>query len=194
VKTDGSIVDVNCQLDQLKDEGISILSNGRVDFNHCIPVTFKKERGFSESTEHSEKVMAGKFFLETYPALGNLGLFGYNNCPKYNPKRGTFSILDWKQLYSDIGLLATMLCIHGLPEYTLSLEKKSNPTKTDQDCLDAILSMINGYVWWHSGLQYSMVIGDSESGYMVCPCMQHELRSQLELDARRHEVPFDDYF
>ena len=159
-----------------------------------------KERGFQEVTANSFSAKQGRYYLETYPAFGDLGLFGYKKCPKYNPAGKTFSLSDWKKLCLHIGQVGMELKIEGLKRWAEKMCRDADKKKTllkwkkDQDLLDAVLCMLFGYVWWRSGLEQSTIIGDDKKGYMVVPCLRKELRTQLNDDAIKHGVPVDTFF
>ncbi len=159
-----------------------------------------KERGFQESTAKSFNAKEGKYYLETYPAFGNLGLFGYTKCPKYNPPLDSFSFSNWKKLCRHIGQVGEALNISGLKRWAENMfrcadeQKKLKPSKKDQDFLDAVLCMLFGYIWWRSGLKHSIIIGEDETGYMVVPCLRQGLRTQLNDDAGKHGVLVDELF
>lgn len=159
-----------------------------------------KERDFQEVTAKSLNAKQGRYYLETYPAFGNLGLFGYKKCPKYNPDRETFSISDWKMLCRHTGRVGAELKIEGLKRWAERMCRDADNDKTlrqwkkDQDFLDAVLCMLFGYIWWLSGIKHSVIIGDNKTGYMVVPCLREGLRTTLRNDAKGHAVPVDELF
>lgn len=153
-----------------------------------------KSKNFQESSTQSVKAKEGCFYLETFPALGNLGMFGYDCCPKYNPERNTFILRNWNNLCAAIGKFGEVLGIAGLPIWIDVIQDLKYPTKEEQDKVDAILCMLFGYVWWRSGFQYSTLIGDNKTGYMIIPCFRQELREKLKGDAKIHNVPIDTHF
>jgi len=150
-----------------------------------------KLKRFVETTTNL-RGMKGRCYLETFPALSNLGMFGYNRCPKYNPeRRKTFDLNQWQALCGAIHKFAEILNIGGcLISWATTMQSSISPTKAAQDKLDAILCMLVGYIWWRSGLDYSLIIGD-RNGYMVVPCFREDLRETLRNDAVRYAVPVD---
>jgi predicted RNase H-like nuclease len=166
-----------------------------------------KEREFQEATAKSFNAQQGRYYLETYPAFGNLGLFGYEKCPKYNPAGMAASPSDWEKFLSDwkklcrhTGQVGEELKIEGLKRWAERMcrnadkEKTRQQWKKDQDFLDAVLCMLFGYIWWLSGIKHSVVIGDNKTGYMVVPCLREGLRATLKNDSNGHNVPVDELF
>ena len=153
-------------------------------------------KNFKESTAKSVMAQKGHYYLETFPALGNLGLFGWKHCPKYNPdNRKTFDIKHWQGLCKAIRKFGEILNIDGcLISWATTMQDSKNPTKAAQDKADAILCMLFGYIWWRSGLEHSVVIGDNKTGYMVVPCFREGLRTTLRNDAKGDGVPVDELF
>ncbi len=135
---------------------------------------------------------AGRFALEVFPALGNLGLFScfYSRgaMPKYNPEKNTFSVEDWRQLCREVGrLLGTLGVVGG--EAWCSQASTGVPRKTDQDHLDAIICALHALRWRGDVLRASAMIGDISAGYLVVP-VHPALARRLKEDADRHAVPF----
>lgn len=157
-----------------------------------------KSKNFQESSTLSVKAKEGRYYLETFPALGNLGMFGYECCPKYNPARNTFVPQHWNNLCAAIGRSGEVLGINGLQRWINVIKDLKYPTKGIhkgiQDQVDAILCMLFGYIWWRSGFRHSTLIGDNKTGYMTIPCFRQELREKLKGDAKIHDVRIDTHF
>lgn len=178
--------------------GVQPANTGRPFFNSDASIwqfiKKLKSRNFSESTRLSKKANTGLYYLETFPALGNLGIFGWKECPKYKPSRHTFRLEHWQSICSAIGKIGEILDIDALPGWIIGMQEKDNPTDADQDQIDAVLCMLFGYIWWCAGLKYSVVIGDNNSGYMVVPCFREGLRTTLKTDRDKYDIPIDELF
>ena len=129
---------------------------------------------------------ANTLVIETYPVLLMIALLWTlpdtrpaGRLPKYNPKRQTFSISDWRHVCAKA---SGAFREHGLVEIVRWIDeagRKSSPRKSDQDGLDACVCLLVA-LYLAEGKDCLMV-GDLESGYIVVP---HGTELRSELDAR----------
>lgn len=142
----------------------------------------------------AHKAESGNFLIEVFPALALLGLFpnlwDQGRLPKYNPGRPkTFSSNDWKRLGKSVGNLYSQIGVLPLSEACNALADQPAPKKAHQDLLDSMLCLLVGLVWWELGSSASVVVGDTDFGYMVSPASS-ALASELGKDSLMEGVPF----
>lgn len=134
----------------------------------------------------------GRFVIEVFPAVGNLGLFPRflkrGKAPKYNPtRRKTFSIEDWRLLCNDIGdMFDRFGIVHG-KETCARFADIISPKKAEQDCVDSMICALHALLWGKKGYEASVVIGDISTGYMVIPASS-ELARMLKAGATKRSV------
>lgn len=135
----------------------------------------------------------GRFVIEVFPALGNLGLFpNYytidRRMPKYNPERKTFIIQDWQNLCSAVSESMSLIGLDEASEFCDKMAHLSKPSKTDQDKLDSVICALHAIHWHRHGFDRNIMVGDEESGYMIVPCHDN-MAQRMGLDARLKGVP-----
>jgi predicted RNase H-like nuclease len=136
---------------------------------------------------------SGRFAFEIYPAAALIGLcpefHERSRCAKYNPaKRKTFTLADWGVVCRHVGNLGHSLGVAGIQDWATAHSQIERPRKTNQDCLDAAICVLITYLWWRDGLTRSLVVGDTESGYIVTPTNE-KMSETLRAAACRLGVP-----
>lgn len=136
----------------------------------------------------------GVFLIEVFPALALPSLipeiWQRKRAAKYNPVARNFSPLDWKLVTAGMADLAKK---HGLVEIAETMSALNNipaPRKGDQDKLDAVISLMIGYIWRYGDPEKSIVIGDEYNGYMVAPASS-EIKKHLKASADRLQVAYN---
>lgn len=163
-------------------------------FGDGAPIwTFKEELGAEDDPEKARHAAKGTYLIEVFPALALPGLvdsFGDQlGAPKYNPHNSKFSQDDWIEVVVETAALAYAL---GLPDagfWCSELPTKSKPTKKDQDCLDAAICVLVGFIWRACARDVSALIGDAELGYIIAP-VSATTRARMASAARKKGVPF----
>lgn len=127
---------------------------------------------------------AGHYLIEVFPALA-LPSFEDEfskrlHAPKYNPRnRKKFRMTDWQSVTRVTQKIAQIFEVGGLVEWSTSMHELLNPSKSDQDKLDAAICALIGLVWRAGPISDSAMLGDLASGYMVTP-MSNSTRLRLE--------------
>ena len=163
-------------------------------FDDCAPIwKFKKLLGADDDPDKARHAARGTYLIEVFPALALPGLvdsFGAKlGAPKYNPRNRRFCQENWIEVVVETAALAHAL---GLPDAGLwcsKLPTKSKPTKKDQDCLDAVICVLVGFIWRACGRDVSALIGDTELGYIVAP-VSATTRTRMAGAASKKGVPF----
>jgi predicted RNase H-like nuclease len=75
-------------------------------------------------------------------------------------------------------------------EWCVSLKALSNPRKSDQDRLDAVICLLIAIRWRLSLREQSVMIGDTTQGYIVAP-VTDETRRRLKARADLIGVALD---
>lgn len=148
-------------------------------------------KGYENNPQSMIGRQSGNYIIEVFPAIANAGLippiYRRGGLPKYNPA-GTFKKEDWRALCAGIAVLGWELNIPDISAFGLQLADLENPSKSDQDKLDAVISAIIGYWWWLHGTRRGLLIGDLDYGYIVIPA-ENELRTDIIAAAQIENVP-----
>ena len=137
---------------------------------------------------------AGKVIMEVFPALAILGLFPWfinrGRQPKYNPeRRKLFRQSDWQRLTWRLAQFGTRTDIVGLQDWARRMMALPQPSKADQDAIDAVICAIQAFHWWQFGFKGSAVIGDENAGYIV-GAVNDWTMEYLRDQAEKCSVPF----
>jgi predicted RNase H-like nuclease len=139
----------------------------------------------------------GIFLLEVFPALALPSLIPEiwlrRRAAKYNPASNKFAPADWRLVVNGLMDLAITENLGPVSEALADLGKLNQPRKGDQDKLDAIISLLVGYLWRFGPPDRSLLIGDEIYGYMVTP-VSPSIRERLEDSALKRNVPIDRAF
>jgi predicted RNase H-like nuclease len=166
-------------------------------FDDDAPIwRFKDRLMANDDPEIARTADAGLFVIEVFPALALPSLeaayCGRLAAPKYNPeKRRRFNLPDW------IGVSRTLerhALAEGIPQLALWAQKAaqlSAPRKSDQDCIDAALCALVGYMWRAKPRSETIMIGDLGSGYMIAPASDF-VRTRLRLKGMQLGVKCND--
>lgn len=153
--------------------------------------------GARENPQVARSADQGIFLIEVFPALSLPSLipeiWNRKRAAKYNPATRRFSPLDWELVTSGIAEIAKKHNLGEIAETLNLLNQLSAPRKGDQDKLDAIISLIIGYIWRYGEPENSVVIGDEYSGYMVTPASS-EIKEHLKAAAARVGVAYNQVF
>lgn len=163
-------------------------------FGNCAPIwKFEDELGAEDDPERARFADRGTYLIEVFPALALPGLADTfakrGGAPKYNPRNSKFCQKDWIGVVVETAGVAHAL---GLPDAGLwcsKLPTKSKATKSDQDCLDAVICALVGFIWRACAQNVSAVIGDTDNGYMVTP-VSTATDKILQEAAGKKGVPF----
>lgn len=134
---------------------------------------FEDELGAENDAERARCADRGAYLIEVFPALALSGLAdGFANpggAPKYNPRNSKFCQQDWIAVVDETAKLANSLDLPGAGSWCSKQPTNGKPTKGDQDCLDAAICALVGFIWRACAPSASAVIGDTVNGYMVTP-------------------------
>jgi len=146
-----------------------------------------------ESPLHSRNCQTGLHIVEVFPALAlpafDDAFYGQKKAPKYNPKnKKKFKLGDWNAVVDAADRYGNLHDIEGLEAWFAKTRDSENPTKSDQDQLDAILCALICYHWRYGPAEESLMIGDLKMGYMISR-VSEQTRRHLEEAAAEHGVP-----
>ena len=143
-------------------------------FNRYAPIwTFLDDLGGSEEPRRAQQNAAGLHVIEVFPGLALPALLPTppDNLPlslHYNPaKKANFSITHWRRVADCAEAHAQELNIGPFVEWAAKQSENPDPTKEDQDCLDALLCLIVALKWWREDPD-TVVLGDWR-GHIVTP-------------------------
>ena len=160
--------------------------------DHAPIWNFKKKLGADDDPEQARHASEGTYLIEVFPALALPGLvdrFAKRlGAPKYNPRNRKFCQQDWIAVVGETTALANMLGLTDLGDWSSNLPVKRKPSKREQDCLDAAICALIGFIWRACARSDSAVIGDLEEGYILAP-VSAETRKRLEKAAGKKGVP-----
>lgn len=136
-----------------------------------------------EDPEVSRTARNGLYAIEVFPALAlasfEPSFFGRLAAPRYNPaRRKTYKREDWTRVAKAAGQNFAQLGACDAAQWCLETADLPWPTKADQDRLDAMLCLLVGMWWRIRDRSQSMVLGSTDSGYMVLPASR-EVRERL---------------
>ena len=143
----------------------------------------------------ARKEAKGRFLIEVFPALALTVIasetWERRRAAKYNPINKLFRLDDWNMIVNSIARVFDELEMNETIS-TADCMKNSfqRPRKRDQDQLDSLLCLLIAIQWRHAPQDRCVVIGDSESGYMVTP-VTRSVREVLADGAKRFEVPLN---
>ena len=137
----------------------------------------------------------GLHLLEVFPALAlpalEPAILERKRAARYNPaNRKRFSLADWQLVSLAASRHADAQRMDKLSEWAQGLAQSATPTKTEQDCLDAVICLIAALQWRNAPRDQVTVIGDALFGYIVSP-VTPETRAILEAAAAKRGVPMD---
>ena len=123
----------------------------------------------SEQPEEAQRASEGLHLIEVYPGLALSAFFDSkaDDLPlsvHYNPAK---QYTDWQRVAEAVAMQANRLRLAPFADWANSMSKESDPEKTDQDCLDALICLIVACKWRRQDPDM-LVVGDWR-GYMVTP-------------------------
>ena len=156
---------------------------------------FLKRLGACMNPAAARKHEKGRFLIEVYPGLALPALapdiMRRGDAARYNPaNRKKFRLRDWKLVAHAVEVHAQRLDMEALSEWARERKTCSDPTKAQQDELDAAICLIIALQWRSSACDRLAVIGDEQFGYMATP-VSDKTKEILEQAARRKGVPLD---
>jgi len=164
-------------------------------FDDDAPIwCFKRRLGACDDPEAARLAERGLFIIEVFPALALPSLepayFGRQAAPRYNPGNRRFRLPDWTSVTSVVYRHAVMLGLSSPAVWASNARLISSPKKRDQDMLDAAICALVGVVWLSKDRSETIMIGDTELGYMIAPASP-EVRARLRTAAAIRDVPID---
>ena len=168
--------------------------NKKSMFGDCAPIwKFEDDLGANDDPEEARFAGRGTYLIEVFPALALPGLADTfakpGGAPKYNPRTSEFRQEHWVKVVDEIANVANTLGLTGAGPWCSKLPRKGKPTKKDQDCLDAVICALVGFIWRACAPSVSAVIGETVHGYMVTP-VSTATHKVLERAAGKIGVPF----
>lgn len=165
-------------------------------FGDAAPVwPFLERIGARENPCAAREASEGRFLIEVFPALALPSMIDLiwdrKRAAKYNPgNRAKFDMADWKLVTLGVADFAARLGFQQVQEFATEYQGIPQPTKADQDRLDALICLAIALAWRTDKQENSAVIGDGETGYMVTP-VSPRTRTVLTLKALECSVPID---
>ena len=154
---------------------------------------FKKTLGADDDPFQARLSSKGTYLIEVFPALALSGLvdrFAGRLCaPKYNPRNKRFRQHDWIGVVQNVAAIANTLGLTALSNWCSNLPVSRKPTKAEQDCLDAAICVLVGFIWRACARDASALLGDMEGGYVVAP-VSLATGERLREAAESRGVPF----
>lgn len=138
----------------------------------------------------------GSQIYETYPVLTIIALNwilsdkirATGRLPKYNPRRMTFHLSDWRYVCDHAKAAYLNLGLGVIAEWLDDVAHNKKPQKSDQDCLDACICLLVAIHF--SERQDCIMVGDLSTGYMIVP-FNAGLRNELDTRCRKTgRIPF----
>ena len=156
---------------------------------------FLDRLGARENPPAARTATHGLHLMEVFPALAlpalEPAIMTRGRAARYNPEnKKKFLLCDWKLVASTVRHRAGELHLAPLSRWADKMARLSEPTKSDQDRLDAAVCLLIALYWRRAPRDRSAVIGDSQTGYMVTPVSRGS-REILERAADEKGVPFD---
>jgi predicted RNase H-like nuclease len=176
--------------------GVQPANRARVGmFDDGAPIwSFLRDLNATEDPELARSAQVGLHIMEVFPALA-LPAFHDDFCgrlraPRYNPARRTFRREDWVRVVEVVAAESEKLGCSVVTEWCTPLGALSNPHKSDQDRLDAVICLLIAIRWRLSPREQSVMIGDRTHGYIIAP-VTDETRRRLKARADLTGVALD---
>jgi predicted RNase H-like nuclease len=150
---------------------------------------FKKSLNASDHPETAQAAKEGRYLIEVFPALSltawNPAFRSRLGAPKYNPaNRARFKKADWLSVHETLEKTASDLHLSEVADWLRRSSAIHAPRKHNQDEVDSIVCLLSGVVWRFSHKSKSMVLGDTETGFIVAP-IADETRIRLTKAAQK---------
>ena len=157
--------------------GVQPANRGKDDFfGDNAPIwRFLNQVSARQDPTEARSADRGRFLIEVFPALALPALapivMERGVAARYNPsRRRTFSLQDWRLVAGAVKRYADQLCLRDLSVWAAQTMDIANPTKVNQDCLDASICLMIALLWRIEQRRDRLAfIGDCQSGYMVTP-------------------------
>ena len=143
-------------------------------FGDCAPIwKFKEKLDADDDAEKARFATKGTYLIEVFPALalpGLVGIFALRlGAPKYNPRNSKFRQVHWNDVVDEMAAVAQTLALPSVGAWLGTLPANRKPTKREQDCLDAVICVLIGFIWRACAPGASALIGDLGEGYIATP-------------------------
>lgn len=162
-------------------------------FGHSAPIwTFLDALSPSEDPCEAQNAESGLHLIEVFPALALAGLFGDRRCRlplalHYNPGNpAKFSMEDWRLVADCTRSHSRKLNLGPFVDWAARQADNPNPSKADQDCLDALICLVIALKWRRRHPD-TAVLGDWR-GHMVTP-LSAEAKARIDKKVHRLGVP-----
>jgi predicted RNase H-like nuclease len=155
---------------------------------------FLDATGFRQNPTAARQASHGRFLIEAVPALSMLSIaketWLRGRAAKYNPTGKNFCVDDWVLVVEAVTRLCKGIGLANVALHTYQYLDRREPTKEDQNCLNAVICMLVGYIWRSGHSHASLVLGDPVMGHFVTPVI-NALRDRLLESADKYGVPAD---
>jgi predicted RNase H-like nuclease len=150
---------------------------------------FLESLNAKEDPEASRTDTLGLHLIEVFPALALPSLsptfFGRMAAPKYNPaRRKTYRPGDWMRVTEAVALQFEDLKSMDAAAWCREAARIALPRKRNQDQLDAMICLLISMHWRLKERSKSLLIGNTETGYIVVPASA-DVRCRLMETAAR---------
>jgi predicted RNase H-like nuclease len=149
---------------------------------------------FRQNPTAAKEADSGRFLIEAVPALSLLSIaketWLRGRAAKYNPDGKNFSPEDWILVVEAVTRLCKGIGLANVAWHVYQYLDRKEPSKADQNCLNAVISMLVAYVWRSGHSHASLVLGDPVMGHFVTPVIG-AVRDRLLDSAEKYGVPVD---
>lgn len=151
--------------------------------------SFLDSLGAIQDPEAAREATDGLYLMEVFPAIAMPSLsgefFGRLAAPRYNPERKkTFRLADWIKVTTALAAQFETLSCNEAAQWMREAATIPQIKKADQDRLDAMACLWIALHWRLQERGASLVIGDTENGYMVLPAT-NDVKTRLVAAAER---------
>jgi predicted RNase H-like nuclease len=153
---------------------------------------FLDAANFRQNPTEARNADHGRYIIEAIPALSMLSIaketWLRGQAARYNPHGKNFSTQDWSLAVEAVTRLCRGMGLANVALHVYQYLDRKDPSKVDQNCLNAVISMLVGYIWRWGNPQASLVLGDPVMGHFVTPVIG-AVRSRLMDSAEKYGVP-----
>ena len=175
--------------------GVQPANRGKVGmFCDASPIwSFLGRLGATEDPEAARTATTGTHVMEVFPALSLPSLdpqfFNRLSGPRYNPgRKKTFRLEDWQKVARVAEAQFVSFGVPDAAEWCAIDAERDQPTKADQDRLDAMLCLLVAMHWRLAPRDQSIMLGDLDTGYMIFPASEN-VRERITSRAKEQGVP-----
>ena len=169
---------------------------GASTFGEAAPLwPFLSRLQATEDPYASRSALTGRHLIEVFPALALPSMipsiWQRGRAAKYNPVTSTHKREDWPLVCLGAAYFAEGLGVGPVSKWLSEASQNREPTKSDQDRLDAVLCLLVALQWRLGPPDASMLIGDLRNGYIVAPVIE-PVAEVLRASASVRGVPIND--